>query len=289
MSTLFRLNCNGVYIHHMRDESPRVEDFPMHAHTTHELYYFIAGKGSYSVEASTYHLYPGCVMVMRAGETHHLHIDPTSPYERVTINFQPGLFHPIDPENRLTAAFVERPSGQRNLYEPDMLNTDLIHACLNTLALQGRAASEEQKRLLTISRLCPVLFEIYQCFSAEINRPLPRQSGPEDIAGQLVQYINSHLCEDLSLDALAEHFFTSKIHLNKQFKQVTGSTIWEYTIIKRLLLARQYIQDGMPAGEAAEACGWKDYSSFYRSYKTRFHVSPAADYPRKKQKRAGKM
>lgn len=281
MPTLFRYHSEGLYIHHMRDESPRAEDFPMHAHTTHELYYFIAGRGDYAVEANTYHLYPGCIMVMRAGETHHLNIDPSSPYERVTINFRPSIFEAMDPDGLLTAAFVNRPAGQRNLYQPDMLNAELIHACLNTLALQGRAAGEEQKRLLTLSRLCPVLFEIYQCFSAEINRPLPRQSGPEDMAGQLVQYINSHLCEDFSLDTLSEHFFTSKIHLNNQFKQVTGSTIWEYTIIKRLLLARQYIQDGMPAGEAAAASGWKDYSSFYRSYKARFDVSPTADRPRK--------
>ena len=279
MPAFFKYLSEDLYIHHLRDESPRAEDFPMHAHTSHELFYFIAGRGSYSVEANTYHMYPGCLLAMRAGETHHLNIQHDAPYERVTINFSPSLFKSIDTAGRLTAAFVDRPAGQRNLYKPDDLNKELIHACLNTLALQGRAASEEQKRMLTISRLCPVLFEIYQCFSAEINRPLPQRSGAEDIAGQLVQYINSHLCEDFTLDTLSEHFFTSKIHLNNQFKQVTGSTIWEYTIIKRLLLARQYIQDGMPAGEAAAASGWKDYSSFYRSYKARFEVSPTADHP----------
>ena len=281
MSVLYRHATGNYYVHHVRDNVPRIEDFPLQVHDMHEFYYFISGRGKFLIESSTYQLFPGCIVLIRAGETHRLQINTDVPYERIDIEFSPSLLADIDPQNALLSAFTDRAAGQSNMYTPDMINVDLVRACMNTLSSQSRIATENRRPLILMSCLSPVLLEINRAFNDNKNKTPPQKEGVITVVSQLMDYINTHLCEDFSLDDLSERFYFSKTHLNNQFKQATGATIGEYTIMKRLTLARQYIYDGMSVGSAAVASGWNDYSSFYRRYKARFGVSPIVDRPNK--------
>ena len=60
----------------------------------------------------------------------------------------------------------------------------------------------------------------------------------------------------------------------KEFKEYTGITIYQYLLIRRVLMAQEMIQQGMKPKEAALHCGFQDYTSFYRAFKTRAGVSP---------------
>lgn len=277
MAVLFQHITDNYYIHHKRDNQPNNDDFPHHVHNTHEFCYFISGSGKFSVESSSYDLYPGCIMIIRAGEAHRLRINTDLPYERIDIEFSPDLFSGIDPDNHLMEAFSNRPAGHRNLYSPEALNSELIRSCMNALSAQFQTVPNKQKQLVMLSCMSPVLLEIHRAYLSYNSNNSLQSEKTVSVASQLVEYINAHLCESFTLDSLAQEFFTSKTHLNNQFRKVTGFTIWEYTVTKRLVLARQYIRDGMPVGVAAISSGWNDYSSFYRSYKARFGVSPISD------------
>lgn len=277
MSIIYRYSERTFYSHHIRDNNPDSDRFPLHVHDVHEFCYFIAGGGRFFIESSAYDLYPGCILLMRAGEAHRLQVNTSMPYERITVEFSPSLFSDFDLQSQLTEAFVKRPAGQFNLYTPEMLDRELTHACMRLLSAQFQVIPDQQKRMTMIACLSPVLLEINRAFLTRISAQPFQDERTVTAVSQLIEYINAHLCEKLDLNLLAQRFFISKTHLNNQFKQVTGCTIWEYIIIKRLVLARKYIRDGMSAGEAALSSGWSDYSSFYRSYKARFGVSPLAD------------
>jgi AraC-like DNA-binding protein len=98
-----------------------------------------------------------------------------------------------------------------------------------------------------------------------------------DNAVKIIKHINDHLFEQLSLKEISEMFYISQSQLNRIFRRATGSPVWEYITIKRLIAARSQIQKGLPAGKVCTICGFKDYSSFYRLYKERFGVSPKQD------------
>ena len=89
-----------------------------------------------------------------------------------------------------------------------------------------------------------------------------------------VQYIDSHLTEDLDIDALAEAFFISKYHMMRLFRQETGFTIHTYLSQRRLLNARGLIEGGMRATEACYRSGFRSYSSFTRAYGKHFGTTP---------------
>lgn len=90
----------------------------------------------------------------------------------------------------------------------------------------------------------------------------------------VLTYMNEHLTEDITVDSLAEHFFTSRYYLMHSFKEQTGYTIGNYLSTKRLLFARDLISSGTAVTDACFACGFHNYSTFLRAYKKQFGKSP---------------
>jgi AraC-like DNA-binding protein len=93
---------------------------------------------------------------------------------------------------------------------------------------------------------------------------------------ECIDYINTHLQEPISPDSLAKQFYLSKYHLMHCFKEETGCSIGSYLSTKRLLLAREYIQEGMSATQACYECGFHNYSTFFRAWKKCFGNSPTS-------------
>ena len=91
---------------------------------------------------------------------------------------------------------------------------------------------------------------------------------------EVLRYIASHLEEDLSVDALAGRFFMSRYYLMHRFKEVTGYTVHQYTVQKRILRAGELIREGVPVMKAAEQAGFPEYSTFLRAFQSTFHTSP---------------
>ena len=95
---------------------------------------------------------------------------------------------------------------------------------------------------------------------------------------ELIAYINSHLSDDLSLESICSVFHTSRSHTNRKFRQMAGSSMWEYVKRKRLLMAKELLLGGENPYRVYEKCGFNEYSSFYRAYKAEFGVSPKDDH-----------
>ncbi len=260
-------------IHHSFTEHPNDEVFPMHAHDRLEIYYFISGYCRYLVEGKEYTLKPHDVMILRPSETHNLQVLGDMPYERVVIHFFPDKFKTQDPDGILTKAFFERDLGRLNRYREEDFDTKLYQHCFETLSDDSPVGL----KLETEAKLFTILCEIYKAYCNLKERNDTSNANQGDVVLQLIDYINRNLYEHLSLGMLSERFFLSQSQLNRLFKKATGTSVWEYITIKRLIAARNRIRAGEHAGKVCIACGFKDYSSFYRMYKSRFGVSPKQD------------
>ena len=91
---------------------------------------------------------------------------------------------------------------------------------------------------------------------------------------EILKYINNNLSEDLSILILSDKFFISKYYLMHKFKKETGYTLHNYVLQKRLLMAKELIKSGESVTKASLQCGFKDYSSFLRSFKKMFNTTP---------------
>ena len=120
--------------------------------------------------------------------------------------------------------------------------------------------------------LFPVLEVLRKLFDAKAYSVSDEST---QLMHSLIGYVNDNLAMELTPELLCEKFHFSRAQLDRSFKNATGSTVWVYITAKRLLKARAYIQDGMRITEAASACGFKDYSTFYRAYRRHFGAQPS--------------
>lgn len=268
-----------ISLHHSIDEHPNETDFVTHAHRCCELLYFISGNGFYTVEGTDYPLTPGSVLIMRYGEVHKLHISSDTKYERIVLNFPLSMIEDNPWCSHLAKLYTERPIGKGNLFLGNADSVAFIDTCMRRMCREN-VASEEERLALMFSNLTAVLSELRNIEngnSKELNITISVEDATNEIVGSVISYINAHLTEDWTLDTLEQEFFFSKSYINRAFKQSTGSSVWDYVVLKRLLVARNLLREGKNATVAAAECGFRDYSSFYRQYKRRFGISPIDD------------
>jgi AraC-like DNA-binding protein len=99
----------------------------------------------------------------------------------------------------------------------------------------------------------------------------------------LIEYINDHLDGDLTLDTIAETFFTNKYYISREFKKQTGFTFHTYVLKKRLLFSKQLLRQFESASEVYRQCGFNSYTHFLRCFKQEFHLTPKEFLAKEKQ------
>ena len=240
---------------------PDVSKFNMHTHDTYEIYCFLSGNAKYFVEGNTYPLKPGDILIMKKAEAHSLLINSSTPYERIVVNFNSDAIGE-NVRSKLLNFLDGRPLGIKNRFSSTLFKGTNWLYYLKKICDSNDI--DEQSVYLTV-----LLSELYASF----HMIKTQENSSREII-DIVKYINNHLSEELSLDIICDRFFISKSHINRKFKKVIGSTVWEYINIKRLLLAKELLHNGISPTNVYLKCGFKDYCTFFRAYKAKFGVSP---------------
>ena len=255
---------NGIYTRHARDEREDGRGYVMHIHDRCEIYFFIEGDADYLVEGSEYPLKPGSLILMRPGEVHRARLNSLCAYERYAINFPIDMFDAVDPSRNVMKPLTGRGLGRDNLYYRPEYKGLFEKIC-------DEKANTVDRDLFLYSALLQMLLDLGEEFA---GRSKPRRGKNRTLSSGIVEYVNDHLSEELSVESIAAHFYISPSQLTRVFKEYIGAPPWEYITAKRLVFAKELISEGAGAGEAAEKCGFGDYSSFYRAYVKRFGISP---------------
>ncbi len=245
-------------------EKPDTALFKMHAHDGYEIFLFMSGRANYYIEGTVYPLKVGDILLMKKAESHSLLLLKDSPYERISIHFgEDALIG--ERGKQIKEYFDGIPLGQKNHYPASVFKGNNWEYYLNTIV---STENDDIKRLY----ITTVMSEICDAAHRELS-----ESGHRDSISELIAYINGHLGDELSLEKICASFHISVSHASRRFRQITGTSIWDYVKQKRLLLAKDLLQKGMNPYRVCEKCGFNEYSTFYRAYKSKFGVSPKAD------------
>ncbi|WP_068829272.1 helix-turn-helix domain-containing protein [Pseudomonas sp. BMS12] len=92
---------------------------------------------------------------------------------------------------------------------------------------------------------------------------------------RLVDYIEQHLDQALTLGELAQLAALSEYHFARMFRESFGLPPHRYVLQRRLLRARELLQHGdLPLGEIALACGFASASHFSNRFREAFGGAP---------------
>ena len=256
---------------HKRDRD--LTDVGLHHHDFYEVNFLVSGNVTYIIESRTYHVRPGDMLIISPRELHQVHIQPdAAPYERYMLWISPTLLQQLsDSQADLARCFDSNRPNYSNLLHLPSQQRSSIPAMMESLCRELEKP-DFGTELLRTSLLTGLLILINRLAES------PAASEPETSAGQLVarviDYINLHYQQPLSLDDLAEHFFVSKYHLSHEFRKQVGTGLCQYLQKKRLLIARQLMTQGQKPVEVSAACGFGDYPAFFRAFRKVYGVSP---------------
>jgi len=92
---------------------------------------------------------------------------------------------------------------------------------------------------------------------------------------RVLDYIQMHLAEDLTLGQIAHVAHLSPSHFTRQFKQSMGQSVYQYVLDQRLEAAKRLLVAGqLSIGEIALQVGFHDQSHLHRHFKRRYRITP---------------
>ena len=257
---------------------PDLSSFERHCHETYEIFYLFKGEGTYIVEDASYPLFPHMLLFIRPREYHCVRLKEGYEYERCTINFDRDVLPSLDGE------YMPLHKKHSALY--DASEIDPLLPTLFRRMIESGDGNLDMRRLL----LGQILLSLRMPALPESEKALPSHEESEEdepLGVRVLRYLNANLTAQMSLDTLSAHFFVSKFHLCRAFKERNGITVMDYLTRKRVLLAKQWIAEGDSASNVAYRVGFADYSTFFRAYRKIMGCSPTENRKQKSVRERG--
>ena len=260
-------------IFHIRDKKDI--KFEYHHHDFSKIVILIDGVLTYYIEGKAYILKPWDILFVNKNEIHKPVVNPNKYYERIVIWLNPDFMAKYaQGNNNLLKCFEVAIKNNYNLLRLNMKSIDIIKNLIQDIQ-NCNNSNEFGSEILKESLFVQLMVLMNRLFlNSDKNRDIEDIQYDKTIEGVL-NYINSNLENDLSIDTIASEFFISKYYLMRKFKNQIGSSIHNYVVQKRLILARSLISDGLSMSSVCSRCGFNDYSSFVRAFKKVYGVSPS--------------
>lgn len=258
-------------IFHYRD--PRPGFVEVHHHDFYEVYFLLAGEVAYWVDGRIIRLKPGDLLFINPMELHRPITEPERPMcERFVLWVNKEYLQKLStPQVMLSSCFDTELPNHSHLVRPSGAERAVLTARMGELVRESYSkdfGSEVSAH------------GIFLQLMVQLNRLARREEGRKEgeelspLVQNAMAYISEHLSSDLSLEEIAGSLFISKSHLSHAFSAEVGVSVYRYITLRRLMMARQQLSEGELAGQVCRNCGFADYTSFYRAFKSEYGISP---------------
>ncbi len=249
------------------DRSPLQKNFYLHRHTNFEILILLEGDAEMVIEGKTYRLRENELIVIPEGREHYLHLMGDSPYKRIILYFS---------LEKLRVLGLESFANTLELCEPYTANINGTPFLL-TMPEASRIAVTKINRESQTALFCERILSLYISL---ISLPEKKSEKASDaLVERAIEYINTHLTEEISIESIADALHISGSYMCKIFKNKIGIAPMHYVMRERVLRAKKLIYDNVPLGEVCSLCGFENYPTFFRAFKRETGQSPS-DYAR---------
>ena len=234
--------------------------FNKHVHGDFEFLLFLSGDASYVLEHKKFALSPNVLVLSKPMQYHFVEINGTdTPYERYCVQFD---------LNKFPEAISEKINSLG-----DTLNLEKnsrVFRIMKSMHDYSDIFPPKTYPELYNSLLCELVFAV----STEGSGKESEFIEADEITLKALDYINAHIFEPISINAIADGIYTSPSNLCHRFRKSMQIGVIEYVNKKKLTLADGLLRRGEPPLSVAAKLGYQDYSTFYRGYKATFSRSP---------------
>lgn len=248
------------------------EEYPNHWHTPVEIIMPIEEK--YDVDCNNMHfsLREGDILMIAPGALHHCYA-----HTGRRIIFQVDLkmlqgFEDFDSFfSIMNPAIVITPEDYPQIHEE----------CTRTMMeiLDEYSSVAPLNNVSIVSKFLQILVLVGRAYTLSsdkfaANKPTKQQEYMEKIMN-ILDYINKHCTEDLTLDSVASTAGFSKYHFERLFKEFAGVPFKKYLNARRIAYAERLLLDPtISITEVAVNSGFNSISAFMRMFKIIKNCTP---------------
>lgn len=244
-----------------------------HTHDYYEFYFFLEGNVSMYIGGKARHLKPGDMLLIPPGIKHHaFNIEENVPCQRFIFWISQNYCKKLYELSKDYVYLIKHVQNKKHyLYHYDTIAFNAVQAKIFRLIEEihaNRFGKATKIELCVNDLMLHINRSVY-----EMQHPTTRKEA-DALYDNIIQYIESHLDADLSLDELAKTFFVSKYHISHVFKENFGISIHQYITKKRLSMCKDAILSNDNITKVYLMFGFKDYTSFFRAFRKEYGISP---------------
>jgi len=121
---------------------------------------------------------------------------------------------------------------------------------------------------------CALVILSLLCRMSGDSRVFPPAVERYSLTEEILQYMEGHLSERITISQVAEYFYVSESTVAQNFRRKMGVSFYRYLTRRRLVAARLLIEQGVPLEKVSDQVGFPDYSCFYRAFRREYGISP---------------
>lgn len=235
--------------------------------------YFPHGHGELRIEGRVYPFSAGDLILLNPSELHLCTIAENEEFERISLHIGEDILSSFTTDREaFFAAFYRRERGVGNLLSADGLRAHGIDRLMDEILTYARGESASDRVLL-----CCKVIELLSKINEVVDRQAPSDDSPHienALILEILQYLNTHYCEPISLADVADTFYHSKYHICHLFKESVGISMHDYLTLRRIYLVNDKIRNGDSVADACYSAGFRNYSNFFRLYKKHTGLTP---------------
>ncbi len=244
-----------------------------HMHDYYEFYIFMEGDAQIEIEGEKRPLESGQICLLPPGVTHRSVVTDTGkPYRRFVFWISKDYASRLMQESPDYVYLMQQASSSgRYVFTYSGKAFPLILS--KAIRLLEEVNGNRYGRNAALS-LCAndLILTLNRSVYEEEH---PQEAGEEtDLLQMLIQYIETHLDEELSLEALSRQCHVSKYYMAHFFQKNLGISVHQYISGKRLEACRTAILAGEEITKVYTEYGYSDYSAFFRAFRKEFGYSP---------------
>lgn len=250
-----------IYCQSTRSNSARNTDF--HIHACCEIYYLAEGSVTIFVDQSCYKLNAGDILLMSDLEIHKTLAHTGAEFNRKIVHLDPNYVRTFcTKQTDLLGCFYNHPIGSGNLIHLDSIKQKQYELYFERLI--GPSSEEYGDDLRKKTALIDLLVCINMWHQSQDNRI---GSIADERLAPIMDYIEENLTEHFTLDDIASATYMDRYYMCHLFKKLTGSSVFQYVLMKRIALAKDLLINGHSVTKTCYLAGFNDYSNFIRTFK----------------------
>ncbi|MGG1638723.1 AraC family transcriptional regulator [Paenibacillus sp. FSL K6-3182] len=248
--------------------------YALHHHDVLELSLVVSGTGTEFINGSPHKLQPGTVTFLRPHDMHEIFCDDTG-VEVICCMFDISLLFGSTMEAEFGTIILGTNDGSTSYLDLDSHPYAEMRACLEKMRLEYQE-DKLAKNSYIRSKLIEALIIYFRAHQRRNNLTPPSSNyRNKKLIWNVIQYVNTHYINDLSLEMLSSQFDTSVSAISLAFKEVMGTTFLQYLHSLRIRRATGLLLNtSMSILDASLEAGFQSFRTFSRVFMKIEGVSP---------------